>query len=332
MNVETAYRRVVAAYPDDCQPNSARYLAAAGGFSGACFWRLETRRGPLCLRRWPREHPTRDRLEFIQAVLWHVVQEGFHALPLPLETRAHAGFVCEAGTLWELSPWLPGRADYHEAPSRTKLAAAVSALAEFHRAAASFPLPDHGPAASPGIAERLQRLHAWTPQRREQVSAALSHGDWPELARPARLLLELYPLAEGKVRRTLNEAARVEVPRQPCIRDIWHDHVLFVGEQVSGLIDFGAMRPESVAADVARLVGSLVGDDAPGWQHALSAYERIKPLSLAEALLVTAFDRANVLLSGMNWLEWIYLDRRTFDDRGAVEARLDENVARLARQ
>ncbi|HVC92837.1 MAG TPA: hypothetical protein VND64_04055, partial [Pirellulales bacterium] len=55
------------------------------------------------------------------------------------------------------------------------------------------------------------------------------------------------------------------------------------------------------------------------------------PLSLAEALLMTAFDRANVLLSGMNWLEWIYLDRRTFDDRGAVETRLDENLERLVR-
>ncbi|HVC95739.1 MAG TPA: phosphotransferase, partial [Pirellulales bacterium] len=262
MTAETAYRRVVAVYPDDCQPHSVRYLAGAGGFSGACFWRLETGRGPLCLRRWPREHPTHDRLEFIQAVLWHVVQEGFHRLPLPLETRSHAGFVCEAGTLWEMTPWLRGRADYHEAPSRTKLAAAVTALAEFHRASASFPLPDQGPAVSPGIVERLERLHWWTPARREQVSTALSAGDWPELARRARSLLELYPLAVGKVRQTLNEAARVEAPRLPCIRDIRHDHVFFVGDQVSGLIDFGATHPESVAADLARLVGSLVGDDA----------------------------------------------------------------------
>ncbi len=331
MTEETAYRRVVAVYPDDCHPHSVRFLAGAGGFSGACFWRLETRRGPLCLRRWPREHPTRDRLEFIQAVLWHVVQEGFDRLPLPLETTSHAGFVCEAGTFWELTPWLSGMANYREAPSRTKLAAAVSALAEFHRAATSFPLPDRGPALSPGIVERLERLQSWTPERREQVSRALSAGDWPELAQRARSLLQLYPLAAGKVRHTLNEAARVEVPRLPCIRDIWHDHVLFVGDRVSGLIDFGAMRPDSVATDLARLVGSLVGDDAPGWQHALSAYERVRPLSLAEALLVTAFDQANVLLSGMNWLEWIYLDQRTFDDRGAVEARLDENLARLAR-
>jgi Ser/Thr protein kinase RdoA (MazF antagonist) len=331
MTIETDFRRVVAAYPDDCQPRSARYLAGAGGFSGASFWRLETRRGPLCLRRWPREHPTRERLEFIQAVLWHFVQEGFHRLPLPLETRAHAGFVCEAGTHWELTPWLPGRADYHEAPSRTKLTAAVTALAEFHRAAASFPLPDRGPVVSPGIVDRLERLHSWTPARREQVTTALSNCAWPEMARLARSLLGFYPLAAGKVRQTLNEAARVEAPRQPCIRDIWHDHVLFVGDQVSALIDFGAMCPESIAADLARLVGSLVGDDAFDWQHALSAYERIRPLSLTEALLITAFDQANVLLSGMNWLEWICLDRRTFDDRNAVEARLDENLKRLVK-
>src|SRR5437870_286946 len=32
MTAETAYRRVVAAYPDDCQPHDVNYLAGAGGF------------------------------------------------------------------------------------------------------------------------------------------------------------------------------------------------------------------------------------------------------------------------------------------------------------
>jgi homoserine kinase type II len=331
MSATTAYRRVVAAYPDDCQPLDVRYLAGAGGFSGAEIWRLTTRRGPLCLRRWPREHPGPEGLQFIQAVLWHVVQEGFSKLPLPLETNAHAGYVCEAGTLWELTPWLPGRAEFHQSPSRPRLAAAMTALAEFHQAAASFPLPDRGPVASHGIVERLNRLHEWTTARRDQVRTCLGTIDWPALVERSRFILDLYPFAVTKVEATLAEAVRVEAPRQPCIRDIWHDHVLFEGDELSGLIDFGAMRPDSVATDVARLVGSLVGDDATAWQFALEAYERIRPLTLSEALLVTAFDRANVLLSGMSWLDWIYLERRAFADRSAIESRLDENLARLER-
>jgi len=60
------------------------------------------------------------------------------------------------------------------------------------------------------------------------------------------------------------------------------------------------------------------------------AYEEMRRLSPDEALLVTAYDRANVLLSGMNWLDWIYLQGRVFDDRAAVCQRLDEKLARLA--
>jgi Ser/Thr protein kinase RdoA (MazF antagonist) len=129
----------------------------------------------------------------------------------------------------------------------------------------------------------------------------------------------------------LSDTVRLSVPIQPAIRDIWRDHVLFLGNDVSGLVDFGALRPESVAADVARLLGSLVGDEAAGWQTGLTAYEAVRPLSSIERRLMTAFDQSGVLLSGLQWLSWVYLDGRIFEDRAAVEARLDELLARLER-
>ena len=329
MAAERTYQRVLAAYPADCQPRTVDFLAAAGGFSGAQFWRLLTPRGPLCLRRWPREHPSREQLEFIQAVLWHVHQEGFRLVPLPLETREHAGYVCEAGHFWELTPWLPGSADFRLSPSPGKLPAALATLAGFHRASASFPLPTRGPLASPGILDRAQRLRGWTAGKLDSLATAIRPADWPQLAPRARRLRELFSTAAEQVSDTLASAATLAVPMQPCIRDIWHDHVLFVGERVSGLVDFGALRAESVAADIARLLGSLCGDAAEDWQLGLAAYQEVRPLSTAETLLVSAFDRANVLLSGMNWLDRIYLQGRQFDDRAAVEARLDENIGRL---
>lgn len=331
MAADNAQRRVIAAYPAECQPQQVRFLGGAGGFSGAQFWLLDSPLGRLCLRRWPREHPRRERLEFIQAVLWHVHQEGFRRLPLPLETRTHAGYVVEAGHLWELTPWLPGRADYHAAPSPRRLSNAVSTLAEFHRAAVSFPLPERGPAVSTGVSERLQLLCRCTPQRLDELATASRPSDWPELDSRRQQWLSLFPLSREEVLHSLVQAARLEVPLQPCIRDIWHDHVLFVGDEVSGLVDFGALRPESVAADLARLLGSLAGDDGSDWQLGLEAYQKIRPLSVAEALLVTAFDRSQVLLASLSWLEWIYLEGRRFDDRTAVLARLDENLERLAK-
>jgi Ser/Thr protein kinase RdoA (MazF antagonist) len=326
---ESACRRVLSAYGANCQPSRVESLSAAGGFSGAKFWRVHAPRGVLCLRRWPREHPDRQHLEFIQAVLWHVHQEGFRLVPLPLETRSHAGYVCEAGHLWELAPWMPGAADYHQNPSPTKLRAAAEALANFHRASATFPLPHGGPKTAPGLQSRLERLAGWTEVKLARLSATIVDADWPEFADRARRLLPLFGRASDAVTDTLRQAVPIHVPLGPCIRDIWHDHVLYVGNKVGALIDFGAMRVDSVATDIARLLGSLCGDDGAAWLEGLNAYDAVRPLSSGEALLVTAYDRSSTLLSGMSWLEWIYLDGRQFENRAAICERLDANLSRL---
>jgi Ser/Thr protein kinase RdoA (MazF antagonist) len=145
MAADLAHLEVLAAYPDDCRASQIEPLGSAGGFSGARFWRVSAPCGVLCLRRWPPEHPSPEQLQFIQAVLWHVVQEGFRLVPLPLSTRLHKGYVRLHGHLWELTPWMPGKADYRAHPTHQKLRAAMVALAEFHLAAATFPLPHPPP-------------------------------------------------------------------------------------------------------------------------------------------------------------------------------------------
>ncbi len=62
---------IVRRYPADCQPTRVESLGSAGGLSGARFWRIVAPRGVLVLRRWPTEHPTPERLQFIHAVLQH---------------------------------------------------------------------------------------------------------------------------------------------------------------------------------------------------------------------------------------------------------------------
>jgi homoserine kinase type II len=324
-------------------------LGSAGGFSGAQFWRYAAARGPLCLRRWPQEHPTVERLQFIQAVIWHVHQEGFLQAPLPLETRRHAGFVEHAGHLWELTPWMPGRADFHAHPSDVRLQAALATLARFHRAAASFPLPDTGPAPSPGILERLQRLQSLLTGGADRLAAAAraacgpeydgnpkaqgvySLGFAPQLADRAAKLLALFPRAAPRVLAELDAAARLAVPLAPCLRDIWHDHVLFDGERVTALVDFGTLRTETVAGDIARLLGSMVGDDANAWRLGQDAYEAVRPLSADERQLLAAFDRSGVLMSGLSWLQWVFVEGRQFEHGEAILARVDANLSRLAR-
>src|SRR3990172_7351461 len=135
MAVDGKIERILRLYPERCWPRSVEPIAPPESFSGAGLWRVATEQGLLCLRRWPPKHPSQDRLEFIQAVLWHVDQEGFHQVPLPLETRHRHGYVWHEGHLWELTPWLPGVADYRQVPNAAKLHNALVALAEFHRAA-----------------------------------------------------------------------------------------------------------------------------------------------------------------------------------------------------
>ena len=60
---------------------------------------------------------------------------------------------------------------------------------------------------------------------------------------------------------------------QPCLCDPWHDHVLFTGDQVSGVIDYGSVKEDHIAVDLARLLGSLVEDDENAWSIGLKAYQ-----------------------------------------------------------
>jgi len=320
---------VLAAYPDDCRPLDVEPLGSAGGFSGASFWRVHARCGTLCLRRWPQEHPPVEGLEFIQAVLWHVTREGFDLVPLPRETRRHAGYVRHAGHLWELEPWMPGAADFAEDPTAEKLTAALVTLAEFHRAAATFPLPHPPYSPSPGIEDRRRQLRRWLGGHLDEVQQAVSSQLWPELAPLASRICSLVSRRGAKILDQLDRCSNHRVALQPCICDIWHAHVLFEGPCVTGLIDFGSLGTENVAADVARLLGSLAGDDAELWKLGLGAYQSIRPLSDTELALVEAFDRSTVLMAGLNWIDWIYMQRRVFENRDAIPGRLREILGRL---
>ena len=321
---------VLAHYPEDCWPWRCESLGNAGGFSGARLWRIDSEFGQLCLRRWPAEHPDCEGLEFIQAVLWHVVQEGFSRVPLPLEAEGHRGYVEYQGFLWQLEPWLPGAADFHEHPTLPRLTAAMQALAEFHLAAASFPLPDFTATSSPGLVRRYKRLRGLLGGGFDLLAQAVRRGSGrSELDRAAGEVLTLAQHAAPAATVELATAVTHDVLLQPCVRDIWCDHVLFQGDAVSGLVDFGALRPETVAGDIARLLGSLAGDDPAFWPTGMVAYEAVRPLSPVERNLVAAFDHSSVVMSGLNWLDWIYVRGIKFEDSRAVMTRLDENLRRL---
>jgi Ser/Thr protein kinase RdoA (MazF antagonist) len=316
-------------YPGNLVRGDIKSLGNAGGFSGAQLWRIEHAGKSYCLRRWPREHPSSKRLSFIHRVLQHVGGSGVQFVPTPHETLDGESFVNVGGHYWELTRWLAGEADYSRQPTESKLAAALKALARFHTAAAFFEVSPLEPSRSHGIEERYTRLKELIDGRANRINLALKSTTTSELSSIGRRILDLFARHCQHVLGSVAEARKQPVHQQPCIRDVWHDHILFVENDVTGIVDFGAMRIESVAGDVARLLGSLAKDNRELWRIGMNSYEAVRSLSDVERKLIRVFDETTVLLSGMNWLEWIYVDGRQFDGVERILFRLNETLARL---
>ena len=326
-------RDVLARYAADFQAAVVLPLGSAGGMSGALFWRVEPVSGTYMLRRWPREHPSPERLRFIHSVLRHAAARGCDMLPVPVTTRTGETFVELAGYLWELAPLMLGTADYEREPTSEKLRAAMRALATFHRCTSDFPPQPHPRESAP--LRHLARLRELRPAKIGELAAVVRDEVWPELAAPARRFLAALPRAIPRAIAQLEPFERVPLPQQPCLRDIWHDHVLFTGDRVTGLVDFGAVDFDTPATDIARLLGSLAdaGDDAARtWSAGIAAYISVRPLSNDELRAAYALDASAPILAGCNWIRWIHGEGREFEDHARVLLRFQRILAKALRR
>jgi hypothetical protein len=311
----------------------------AEGFSGALILRIQAGEQTWCLRRWPRNGLARDRLQALHRFLWHLSACGIAVLALPATALTRETLVEHQALLWQMEPWLPGRADFHQHPSEVRLRSAMQTLAQIHRAAARYESPSDGrqwfgshPAApSPACRERLQILRAWSASRCDEARHHLQAQAPAEFRCLALDILRGFQSACGPVERELLALHDVPVPVHPCLRDLWHDHLLFTGEELTGVVDPSSARTENVASDLSRLLGSLLEDDRSRWEAALALYDQQRPLSIDERRLVFVLDRSSVLLSGLTWIDRHlqgHVDEQTLP---RVLPRLDAILRRLRR-
>ncbi len=329
-------QQVMSHYAAHYRPTHITRVSRAG-FSGARIWKLATPTGPFALRLWPQRGLEAPRLLGLHRLLRHVQAHGVSHIAVPMPSLSESSLVKYDNRLWQLEPWLSGAADYLATPSEAKLAAAMIALAQWHLAAATF-LPDeyeqrwfavHVSAPSPGLNERLQLIHTWTPKRLLETKNGVLGHTWEAFREIALQTLAGFQNAAPQIAGELQAAAGIRFRLQPCLRDIWHEHVLFTGETVTGLIDPSACRSETVAGDIARLLGSLVGDDRKAWDTALAAYQTIRPLAVVELGAVELFDRSGVVLSGMTWIERILEDKSGAAEQNLIIERMQIILARL---
>ncbi len=288
-----------------------------GGFSGARLWRVGE---SLCLRAWP-SGTARSQVEAIHHLLGRVK---LPFVPIVIAAPSGATLVEQDGRLWELTTWLSGRADFHDHPTPARLENACHALARLHRAWAPA-RPEIGPC--PAIARRRQTLRQW--------QALVASGWKPRFCDHSGGIRAWSEPAWNLVARHLRGVASrleawktVAVPLQPCLCDVWHDHMLFDKDAVTGLVDYGSVKVDHVAVDLARLLGSLVGDH-PIRTFGLKAYQTLSPLKPQELELIDVLDRTGVILGTANWLKWLYHERREYENWRGVLRRIFDLVTRM---
>jgi Ser/Thr protein kinase RdoA (MazF antagonist) len=295
-------------------------LGNRGGFSGARLWRVAS----LCLRAWP-EQVSPVRLSFIHEEMIRAAAQGLEFVPKVHVTRAGSTWVEHDGRVWDLTTWMPGVADFQSNPSTVRLEQACTALARLHKA-----WPQHALGSKcPAVLRRLARCHAW----QLLVQSGWRPGQAVGLSDPVEDLVQrAWRVLPGFLERLpdrLRPWVTRLVPIQTCLSDVWHDHILFAGDTVSGIIDYGSVRYDHVAVDLARLLGSLVGDDGAQIAAGLAAYRQLRSLSSEEEELVRVLDESGTLLGVANWLIWLRRDHRQFEDLPAVARRLGTLVARV---
>ena len=318
---DCAAAEVLRRYPSDffgeLQP-----LGNRGGFSGARLWRV----ADLSLRAWPRDSTFPTRLTLIHQLMTQARASGLAFVPRLERTADLSSSVEHVGHWWELTEWLPGQADYRDHPTAARLEAACVAVAQLHQVWAHSVIEV---GVCPAVVRRhlsLRMFHdalnnGWNPLQVATFNDPLR----PLIERAARILWRWL----ASIPPWLAPWTEAHLPLQPCLCDVWHDHLLFEGDRLVGLIDYGSVKPDHVAVDLARLLGSLVEDNESGWNRGLAAYRSVRSLTVEEAVLARALDRTGVVLAVANWLRWLYAERRAFEDRTGVAGRLETLVTRI---
>lgn len=360
MTLESINRDILSAYPEGCRAEEIMSLNDFPSLGSCRHWRIEAPDGIFCLRRWPRNTPKAERLQFQQAVLWHSVCEGIDFVPLPFETREHQGYVVHDGSFWELLPWIEGterisseyftpinfsandgkpfaqnHADwFRNTIEPFQIVSAAMSLAQFHLAVSTFPLPHLPNDASGKIREHLSKWNFWANggfselrrvlHAKRQEAENRFEDDWID---SGRTLIDHAVFFADETVSLLSRAARLPVPIQAVIGNCCFRHLRFDEEGLCGIIDFKELGVDSVSLDVASLLDSMTGSSVSLRTLGLKAYQSIRSLTTDELLLIKAFEASRGILEGLDYLSRRFLSEERFD-----EIRLREMLCRINRR
>lgn len=247
---------VVSAWLENHSLGTLRDLTGiAEGVQNSNFY-LGTTSGDYVLTLF--EQVPHAQLPFYTQLLVHLAARGIPC-PAPVADR-RGGYLGElAGRPALVASRLAGASE--AVPSARQCAAVGAALAELHLAAQSCPLRQPHP-----------RGTQWCAAVAAQLAPRLSPGT-------AALLAD-----ELQQQRALRPAG---LPRGIIHADLFRDNVLFVGDRLSGLLDFYFAGVDDLLFDLAVVANDWCtaaggGIDADRCQLLLAAYHRRRPLTAGE--------------------------------------------------
>ncbi|HTS21646.1 MAG TPA: homoserine kinase [Casimicrobiaceae bacterium] len=252
----------------------------ASGIENSNYF-LTTEKGRYVLTLYERLPP--DELPFYLNLMAHLARAGVK-VPAPEADRT--------GALWSFLNGKP-----------------AGLVARLDGAPVEDPDAEHCEAVGRALAE----LHLAARSYRGRLNNRRGPGWWRQAARAVRAQLtaeqEALVASELKYQSGL---AKARLPRAAIHGDLFCDNVLFVGNDVSGIIDFGFAATDALAYDLAITVNDwcLQPDDArsghldPARVRALvGAYDALRPLGFEERALWGPLLRAAALRF---WLSRLY--------------------------
>ena len=300
MSLQAAAAEVLRIFPD-ATAEPPQPLRQHGGMSGACIWRVTGFCGPLCLRAWPMGTDG-GHLAFVHAMMRRAAGLSF----VPKISATHSGTTAaeHRSRLWDLTSWMPGQADFAGRSTTERIQNACAAVATLH---AVWQGNSESSLPCPAVQRRLDHVKAW--------DLFLAGGwrppadDGNPLSRQLVRAWRVAPPLMINVPRQLAPWTTYAAALQVCHGDPWHNNVLFQADDVSGIVDYGAIGHDHVAADLARLLGSLAGNDDGLYAGGLAAYSKLRPLTEIVEEFVRVLDWTGTVIGAANWLMWLGRDR-----------------------
>jgi len=179
------------------------------------------------------------------------------------------------------------------------------------------PIEDPDVVHCAAVGTALGRLHVASATYRARLANRRGPAWWRQAARGVRpfITARQNELLASELK-FLTGFAKGRLPRGAIHGDLFCDNVLFVGERVSGIIDFGFAATDALAYDLAITVNDWCVDKggsgalAPELVSALAgAYDAVRPLTTEERAQWPALLRAAALRFWLSRLYDLHLPR-----------------------